>query len=66
MSRSWRDPRGEDEAFENELEAAPWAFGQAKPFTLHEILTRMRCVGLDQEADWLVAEMIKLSLAGES
>lgn len=51
----------EDEAFEQELKAAPWAFGQSKPLTIFEVLYRMRKQGLGQEADWLLREWTILS-----
>lgn len=46
----------EDDAFEQELKAAPWAYGQMKALTLQEIIYRMRRQGLYQEADWLLRE----------
>ncbi len=51
----------EDEAFEQELKAAPWAFGQSKPLTIFEVIYRMRKQGLGQEADWLLREWTILS-----
>ena len=43
----------EEDAFEQELKAAPWAYGQRKPPTLLEIMARMRRAGLGEDADWL-------------
>ena len=54
-------PTPEGEAFEAELRAAPWGYGQQKPLTLHEVLTRMRERGLDDEADWVVAELARFA-----
>lgn len=65
MSRFEDDPFAtpEGEAFEAELAAAPWAYGQQQPLTLHEVLVRMRARGLEDEADWIVAEMTRLALS---
>jgi hypothetical protein len=49
--------KDEDEAFEQELKAAPWAYGQRQEPSLTEILARMRAHGLDLEAD-VVVKMI--------
>jgi hypothetical protein len=46
----------EDDAFEQELKAAPWGYGQQKPLTFLEVLYRMRKQGLGREADWLLRE----------
>lgn len=51
----------EDEAFEQELQAAPWAFGQLTVLTIFEVIYRMRKQGLDKEADWLLREWTILS-----
>ena len=51
----------EGEAFEAELHAAPWGYGQQKPLTLHEVLIRMRERGLEDEADWVVAELARFA-----
>lgn len=51
----------EDDAFEQELKAAPWAYGQQKPLTFFEVLYRMRRHGLGQEADWLLREWTLLN-----
>ena len=65
MGRLDDDPlyTAEGEAFEAELRAAPWAYGQTPTLTLHEVLARMRGRGLDDEADWIVAEMTRLALS---
>lgn len=65
MGRLDDDPlyTAEGEAFEAELRAAPWAYGQTPTLTLHEVLVRMRGRGLDDEADWIVAEMTRLALS---
>jgi hypothetical protein len=65
MGRLQDDPlyTAEGEAFEAELAAAPWAYGQIKPLNLHEVLARMRGRGLDDEADWVLAEMTRLALS---
>ena len=52
---------GELDEFEEELRAAPWAYGQRQPQTFLEILARMRVAGLDTEADWLLREWTILS-----
>ena len=64
MSRFYDDPfpTPEGEAFEAELAAAPWAYGQARELTITEVLYRMRAQGLDVEADWLLREMTLLSM----
>ena len=46
----------DDDAFEQELRAAPWGYGQRRPPTFLEILERMRRAGLGEEADWLARE----------
>jgi len=51
------------EAFEAELAAAPWGYGQSPTLNLHEVLARMRGRGLDDEADWILAEMTRLALS---
>lgn len=43
----------EDEAFERELQAAPWAYGQQTDFSADVVLIRMRRAGLMREAQWL-------------
>ena len=65
MSRFEDDPfiTPEGEAFEAELRAAPWAYGQTPTLNLHEVLARMRGRGLDDEADWILAEMTRLALS---
>ena len=65
MSRFHDDPfvTPEGEAFEAELAAAPWAYGQSPTLNLHEVLARMRGRGLDDEADWILAEMTRLALS---
>ena len=65
MSRFEDDPfyTPEGEAFEAELAAAPWAYGQNPTLNLHEVLARMRGRGLDDEADWILAEMTRLALS---
>ena len=65
MGRLDDDPlyTAEGEAFEAELRAAPWAYGQTPTLTLHEVLVRMRGRGLDDEADWIVAEMTRLAFS---
>ena len=65
MGRLQDDPlyTAEGEAFEAELAAAPWAYGQVKPLNLHEIVVRMRSRGLEEEADWVLAEMTRLALS---
>ena len=52
----------EGEAFEAELRAAPWAYGQERELTINEVLYRMRAQGLDVEADWVLREMTVLSM----
>ena len=54
----------EGEAFEAELSAAPWAYGQARELTISEVLYRMRAQGLDVEADWVLREMTILAMKG--
>lgn len=65
MSRFEDDPfyTPEGEAFEAELAAAPWGYGQSTTLNLHEVLARMRGRGLDDEADWILAEMTRLALS---
>jgi hypothetical protein len=48
--------KDEDEAFEQELKAAPWGYGQQKPLDFHRVIYEMRRVGLHKEADWLLRE----------
>ena len=66
MSRFEDDPfiTPEGEAFEAELRAAPWGYGQARELTLTEVIYRMRAQGLDVEADWLLREMTILAMRG--
>ena len=66
MSRFEDDPfyTPEGEAFEAELAAAPWAYGQARELTINEVLYRMRAQGLDVEADWVLREMTILAMKG--
>ena len=52
----------EGEAFEAELAAAPWAYGQTRELTISEVLYRMRAQGLDVEADWVLREMTILAM----
>lgn len=54
----------EGEAFEAELAAAPWAYGQNRELTISEVLYRMRAQGLDVEADWVLREMTILAMKG--
>ena len=49
-------PAPEDEAFDLELRAAPWGYGQRRQPTFLEILERMRRAGLGEEADWMARE----------
>ena len=51
----------DDDAFEQELRAAPWGYGQRRQPTFLEILERMRRAGLGEEADWLLREWTILS-----
>lgn len=51
----------EDDAFEQELKAAPWGYGQRREPMLFEILEKMRRAGLGNEADWLLREWTILS-----
>lgn len=66
MSRFEDEPfvTPEGEAFEAELAAAPWAYGQARELTINEVLYRMRAQGLDVEADWVLREMTVLAMKG--
>ena len=66
MGRLDDDPlyTAEGEAFEAELAAAPWAYGQSRELTINEVLYRMRAQGLDIEADWVLREMIILNMKG--
>ena len=66
MSRFEDDPfvTPEGEAFEAELSAAPWAYGQSRELTINEVLYRMRAQGLDVEADWVLREMTILAMKG--
>jgi hypothetical protein len=57
-------PTPEGEAFEAELAAAPWAYGQSRELTINEVLYRMRAQGLDVEADWVLREMTILAMKG--
>lgn len=47
-------------AWEQELQRAPWAYGQRKPPTIDEVLWIMRRHGLTVEADIIVAELTRL------
>jgi hypothetical protein len=51
----------EDDAFDQELRAAPWAYGQQKPLDFHRVLYAMRKAGLMREADWLQREWVLLT-----
>jgi hypothetical protein len=53
--------KNEDDEFEQELQAAPWAFGQLTVLTIFEVIYRMREQGLNKEADWLLREWTILS-----
>lgn len=47
----------EDDAFEQELKAAPWAYGQKREPSVYEILNKMRAHGLIVEAD-IIARLL--------
>jgi len=46
----------EDDAFEQELRAAPWAYGQKRPETVEEIIFFLRQRGFDREANIILRE----------
>ena len=47
-------------AWEQELQRAPWAYGQQQKPTLNEVLWTLRKLGLSVEADIIAAEIAKL------
>ena len=47
-------------AWDKELKAAPWAYGQYRPPTIDEVLWLMRKHGLTKEADIVAAELAAL------
>lgn len=47
-------------AWEEELQRAPWGYGQNKPPTIQEVLWIMRRHGLTTEADMIAAELARL------
>lgn len=51
-------------AWEQELQRAPWGYGQRKPPTIDEVLWIMRRHGLTVEADIIVAELTRLKSEG--
>jgi len=55
-----RDMNREDEAFEQEMKAAPWGYGQNQVKKVEDALTNVRMRGLWQEASILSLEIITL------
>ena len=47
-------------AWEEELQRAPWGYGQNKPPTIEKVLWIMRRHGLTTEADIIAAELARL------
>ena len=49
----------EDEAFEQELKAAPWGYGQ--PIDIFFVIAQLKRHGLHREAKWLLDEWAVLT-----
>ena len=49
--------KDEDEAFELEMKAHPWGYGQHREYVVEQALVTLRMRGLNQEAAVLVREI---------